>query len=84
MNKLLILFFTQLIYFNTSFAVLGCMDNSYHLALPCDFKKYNYVRCECPCRDIIDSRGTCRRCGHFGNPFRGELNSLQELCYIYR
>jgi len=81
-NKfILFMFIIQVYKINCS---LGCMDNSYHMTRPCDFKKYHYVHCDCPCEDIIDSRGTCRKCLHFGKPFRGELNGLQLLDQIFR
>ncbi len=53
------------------------MDNSYHMQKPRDFKNYHYVHCDCPCTDVMDERGKCRRCFHKGNPNRGEINSRQ-------
>jgi hypothetical protein len=84
MKKNLLIILIILFYNNNNDCALGCMDNSLHLVSPYDFKKYNYVRCECPCTDVIDSKGTCRRCIHYGRPTRGELNGLQDLCNIFR
>ena len=29
------------------------------------------VQCACPCDDIVDETGLCRKCGHIGNDQRG-------------
>lgn len=64
---------------------IGCMDNSFHMECCytkkscrcincCDTKNWHYVQCSCPCKWIIDYRGKCRKCQHFGNPDRGIIN----------
>lgn len=77
--KLIILIFNYQLY-----AAIGCMDNSFHMQLNNDKKEYHYVRCTCPCDNIIADRGRCMRCRHFGRPDRGEINALQELDPIFR
>lgn len=67
-----------------TFGSLGCMDNSYHMEKPYDMKNYHYVHCDCPCQSIGNTRGKCRKCLHYGAPFRGELNGLQLLDQIFR
>ena len=74
--KYLILIFASLNISRINSAI-GCMEHSYHMYCPCDYKKYHYVACDCPCSDIIGERGTCRICYHYGNPVRGEINTLQ-------
>lgn len=83
--KLIIYLFLVLSIHNINSSI-GCMEHSYHLSVPCDYKNYHYVGCKCPCTDIIGERGKCRRCYHYGNPVRGEINTLQleEPDYILR
>lgn len=77
---------------------IGCMDNSFHMECCyakkkncpcchqcCDIKKLHYDHCTCPCTDIIDSRGKCRKCLHFGNPDRGIINMrLKERDFYFQ
>lgn len=47
------------------YAIVGCMDNSYHLTQPFDNKDYHYVACNCPCIQRAPDRNKCLQCGHF-------------------
>jgi hypothetical protein len=58
----------------------GCMDNSWHLKQPYDYKEFHYVSasdggyCHCPCSQYIAqygksiSRGRCPVCKHYHVP----------------
>lgn len=61
----------------TSNASIGCMhDKCGTNYCQCSM---HYVACPCPCTDIITKRGICERCGHYGSPKRGDINTLQLL-----
>ncbi len=68
MNKYLILLLT---IYAPAMAEIGCMDNSYHLSREADFKNYNYVQCNCPCKQYRQYwyRGYhCMQCKHAHDP----------------
>ena len=58
----------------------GCMDNSWHLKRPYDYKEFHYVTasdggyCKCPCSKYIAQygkqcpRGRCPVCKHYRVP----------------
>lgn len=70
----------------------GCMDNSWHLKQPYDYKEFHYVTasdggyCKCPCSKYIAQygkqfpRGRCPVCGHYRVPQPTIIikNALQE------
>jgi hypothetical protein len=70
-------------------ASVGCMDTKYYSecsvddCIPKKGKKLLYVACSCPCTSISITAGTCKRCGHYGNPERGAINALQKLEYSF-
>ncbi len=85
MNKLYYLCLS-FIFFNNYLlnSSVGCMDNSYHMTKPCDRKNLHYVRCECPCKRILNQKGICLECRHIGDPDRGLKNLMQLSEPIFR
>ena len=51
-------------------AEMNCLDNSYHLTKPYDYKNYHFVACTCPCTEYqnFENRGQCQQCLHFHVP----------------
>jgi hypothetical protein len=51
-------------------AAIGCQKTGnwfYPNTLP------HYVKCDCPCSQVSDRKGTCDKCGHYGDPNRGQI-----------
>lgn len=56
-------------FFQLTYAEIGCLDTSYHLAQPFDHKNYHFVSCNCPCsKKVIENRNQCIECKHFHLP----------------
>ena len=55
---------------------IGCRHHSEHTPDHWNVSKQNYQSCSCPCRNTIDERGYCTKCGHYGLHDRGAITAL--------
>lgn len=70
MQRLILAITTMIICINAYLhlnAMVGCLDNSWHLKKFPDYKEYHMTDCNCPCwkYKTREDRNQCTRCLHY-------------------